>query len=412
MRSRPARRALAVAALTATVLVTASCSSPSGSGGAAAGGATGTPLKIGVMAPNKAVISYPDVPAAAQAAARSINAKGGVDGHPLEIMYCNDKFDANQATACARQFVSDGVVATAGDFNVPGQANVLGALGAAGIPSVGNFDAGTAGTDKYSFLFQGSTIIDSAGQAQYAAGLGKNVGMVFSDQPSASSSVPVAQDIVKAAGGTVTSVVRTPNTGDLSAAASTTVSGKPDVVLMNGGEGAIGSIMKSMVQLGYQNKFVVSGSAISPSFLESLGPTAKQVYISGIYPPVSQASTIPGMQLLLSDLAAERAAGNTDVPAATSFIRDPAVNAWLAVYAIAKVAGDAKATDAKGIYDALNKAKDLDFGGIIHPWTPSASVIKILPRVSSGFRFFYAYNGGTPVLAANQPTDIAPLLDK
>ncbi|GAA1851353.1 hypothetical protein GCM10009836_34160 [Pseudonocardia ailaonensis] len=400
-----------VAVIAVAGLLVAGCSSGQA---ATAGGAgvSGEPVKIGVIAPVNASISYPDVPAAAKAAARSLNAKGGINGRPIEIVYCNDRFEANQAAACARQLVGEGVVATAGNFTAVGQANVLGVFGAADIASVGVFDAGPAGTDAHSFVFQGSVPLNNAGQAKYAAQSAKRVALVFSEQQSATPGIALSQRIIESAGGTITSIVRTPNTGDLSPQASATVAGNPDAVILNGAQAAIGIVMKNMVQLGFKGKFFVGGTAIDEPFMKTLGPIAAQVNVSAAYPPASQAASIPGLKLMLDDMAAEKAAGDADAPTTTNFVRDPAMTAWLAVYAIAKVANDSKATDAKGIFAALNSAKDLDFGGAMAPWTPSKSVVSQLPRNSNPNRYFFEWGNGAPTLEPGQPTEVGTLLGK
>ena len=52
-----------------------------------------------------------------RAAARAINAAGGVNGHPLVVDSCNDQGDPNLSATCARKMVSDHVVATFGDIS-------------------------------------------------------------------------------------------------------------------------------------------------------------------------------------------------------------------------------------------------------------------------------------------------------
>jgi hypothetical protein len=73
---------------------------------------SGTPIKIAVILPTgTSQTNYPEMLASSQAGAIAINKSGGIKGHPVSIIYCNEQNDANAATQCARQVVSDGVVA-------------------------------------------------------------------------------------------------------------------------------------------------------------------------------------------------------------------------------------------------------------------------------------------------------------
>lgn len=128
-------------ALGLCALVVAACGSSSSSNTAshAAGGATKSSvaaIKLMVMGPTQAPqFADPELPVGAQVAADQINARGGVNGHKLQIVVCDDQNDPNQAAKCARQAISDGVAAMVGGFT-QFEANVLPILQSAGIPWV------------------------------------------------------------------------------------------------------------------------------------------------------------------------------------------------------------------------------------------------------------------------------------
>src|SRR5262245_50409513 len=130
----------AVALLAAAVLTLSACTSSgnSSSGGTSAGGGTGntasgTPLKIGIQLPIKAVVDYSEAVSAAQGAVRAINAAGGVDGHPLQLETCNTQLNPTQEQACARKMISDKVVAMVGNANYTAEQTVNDLFKAAGI---------------------------------------------------------------------------------------------------------------------------------------------------------------------------------------------------------------------------------------------------------------------------------------
>src|SRR4051794_10278770 len=87
-----------------------------------AGSATAqrTPVKLMVIAPVATPIqNVPDAEAGAQAAAAAINKAGGINGRAIQIEFCNTRSAVNAATQCARQAVSDQVVAVGRPTRTP-----------------------------------------------------------------------------------------------------------------------------------------------------------------------------------------------------------------------------------------------------------------------------------------------------
>ena len=118
------RRALAVVAMCGFVV--ASCGGGSeGTSATTEGGAvattgaapTGDPIKVmTVTTLNAAGPTYQNIAITAELFADYINAKGGINGHPLEVTVCDEKFDPAIATECARQAVDEGMVSIVGSF--------------------------------------------------------------------------------------------------------------------------------------------------------------------------------------------------------------------------------------------------------------------------------------------------------
>ncbi len=69
----------------------------------------------------------------AQGAVVQINNSGGLGGHELKLITCNDSADPNKAADCARQAVDEGVAALVGGFTANGDA-IMPILEQAGIP--------------------------------------------------------------------------------------------------------------------------------------------------------------------------------------------------------------------------------------------------------------------------------------
>src|ERR1700689_387658 len=98
--------ALTVIALAAT-LVASACASTS-KGSTSVDAAAGSPVKLmatGIL--NTPAANFTESVNGAEAAAAAINKAGGINGHPIEIITCNDNLNAADAIGCARGAVAD-----------------------------------------------------------------------------------------------------------------------------------------------------------------------------------------------------------------------------------------------------------------------------------------------------------------
>jgi len=113
--------------ITAVAVVVAAASA--GCGGAKEAskksGETGarSPVTVSTVLPlSGAVTQQPSPEAAAKASVKEINAKGGLNGHPLRLVICDSQDNPNVEGQCARQAGASGAVATVGSlflFNEP-----------------------------------------------------------------------------------------------------------------------------------------------------------------------------------------------------------------------------------------------------------------------------------------------------
>src|SRR4051794_955734 len=121
----------------------------------------------------------------AQGAVVQINNAGGIGGHELKLITCNDSADPNKAADCARQAVDQGVAAMVGGFTANGDA-IMPILEEAGIPwfaPPGISSAELSSKDSYPIT---SGVLGLAGLGQMAAEDGcDKVASVNYDLPSA-----------------------------------------------------------------------------------------------------------------------------------------------------------------------------------------------------------------------------------
>lgn len=102
-------------------------------------GGSREPVTVMTWAPDGTrATNQPGMPAMAQAYARWVNASGGIDGHELKILTCNEQNTSAGAAACARRAVSEKVVAVVGSYSQNGRA-FMAPLEAAEIPYIGGY---------------------------------------------------------------------------------------------------------------------------------------------------------------------------------------------------------------------------------------------------------------------------------
>ncbi|MEI5099322.1 ABC transporter substrate-binding protein [Streptomyces sp. PmtG] len=132
---RARRVAHAAAAVAACAALAVGCGVIPGT----TGGSGDDPVTVMTWAPEGTrATNKPGMPAMAKAIARWINATGGLDGHELRVVTCNDRNDPVEAAGCAREAVKENVVAVVGSYSQHGRA-FLAPLESAGIPYIGGY---------------------------------------------------------------------------------------------------------------------------------------------------------------------------------------------------------------------------------------------------------------------------------
>jgi ABC-type branched-subunit amino acid transport system substrate-binding protein len=148
----------------------------------------------------------------AQGAVVQINNAGGLGGHELKLITCNDGADPNKAADCARQAVDEGVAAMVGGFTANGD-TVMPILEQAGIPWFGPPGISAAelsSSDSYPIT---SGVLGLAGLGQMAAedGCGK-VASVNYDLPSAGQIAQLVDLALTNAGHDKSTLIKVPPT--------------------------------------------------------------------------------------------------------------------------------------------------------------------------------------------------------
>lgn len=105
----------------------------------ATGGSGGGPITVMTWAPwDTNATNKPGMPAMASAYAKWINKHGGINGHKLRVLTCNDHNDSVDAAKCARRAVEENVVAVVGSYSEFSD-SYFAPLEGAGIPYIGGY---------------------------------------------------------------------------------------------------------------------------------------------------------------------------------------------------------------------------------------------------------------------------------
>lgn len=297
--------------------------------------AKGTPIKFLQTAPiDSPSISFPDFRTGAGVAVASINAAGGVNGHPLVPMYCDDKVIPTVAAQCAESAVTGGAVANVGSFSTMGNA-IQPILQNAAIATFGSTVVVPIElTSPTEFpLYAGPYQFGGLGplmKLKYPAA--KTAVVMVDDLPGNSTRISQLQGGVTKAGMTVLATIAVPvGTADLSSIAGQISRANPDIVISGVGANTLVKYWSATQSIGFTKPFAGIATGVSPAVLAQAGPAAAWSNFVDTYP--SMYSTVPGAAEFRADMA-KYAPGQ-------KMSRDQWV-AWVAVKSFAAIAKSIK----------------------------------------------------------------------
>lgn len=180
---RPFRRATTIRSATACTAVLASLLTGCGSlPGASGESAERAPLTVMTWAPSGTKgTNMAGMPAMAEAYARWVNSKGGIAGHRLTVLTCNERNESVAAARCAQKAVSAHAVAVVGSYSRQGR-SFMAPLEAAGIPYIGGYGVSSEEFDSpLSYPVNGGQAALLAGNGQQLAAECRHVSLVRPD---------------------------------------------------------------------------------------------------------------------------------------------------------------------------------------------------------------------------------------
>jgi branched-chain amino acid transport system substrate-binding protein len=367
-----------VIALAATLAACGSSSSSSNSGSSSNGSSTraastgpslkGAPVKIMTMTPVTASsgtsIISPEAAAAATATTKWINAHGGINGHPLDDIVCNEQSDPNQDTACAREAVSDHVVAMVGTYSQY-STGIYPIIQKAGIANLGNVPVTAPdGTSPVSFpVNAGSAVLVALGQIAAANPACKSPGLVTIQN----TAVPLIKagmigGVLIAGKKVPYSIVLPATSSDFSAQAAQAAHGG-DCVMLFTVPGNAEAFIPALRQAAPTMPLIASNNALTEEVAKKLGSIVNGTEVPDYFPPYNS----PALALYRSIMA------KYSTPSKYDFSYYNATNAYLSVRVFAEIASKLKTINAHTFLAALNKAKNVSGYGLTPPlnFTPA-----------------------------------------
>lgn len=300
---------------------------------------TGEPVQVGLIVPTEtAGANFPEVIASVEAAAMAINERGGIAGREVEVVYCNEGDDPNQAGECAQQMVDDGVIATVSSFSRSGGQNIYDVLEPAGVAQVAPITISAVDfTNPVAFPVDAALLnfIGCGALFAPAAGL-ESIGAIQFDVDASTQTITLAQLGASSVDVPFTTSVRVPPTAtDFAPAVGDVASSGAQGVVLSLPEQQSVQVIQTAAQLGDDLAFCHADTGLSPDSLSQLGDAAANVFVVGSFPTLSQRDELPELQRMFDELAAAGDAGVDDTD--EELVKGSTVRAWIGMQVIEQI---------------------------------------------------------------------------
>jgi branched-chain amino acid transport system substrate-binding protein len=375
------------------------------SGGFASSGSAlkGAPINVMTVAPVQYNgPAFKNILVAASTYGKWINAHGGINGHPLNVITCDERGDPNQLANCGRQAVSKHVVAFVGSYSNNGAAimpiaeNAHIAWFGGCCPTVAD-ELGNA--DSFP-LGSGFGVI--AGLAVKAGQVCKKPALIVLDYPGKPFVELLVNNSLKASGVKLVKTVTWPLTvgGDVSPLIADATSGT-DCLIAALGEANWAAFLPAFKQSGAKTRLMGAQGNLDQKVITPFPAEANGAIICGIYPDLSD----PVWKDYRAALKKYKADPTLDYNSLGG------LGAWagyVAFTAIAKKIPAGKVTAATFLAQA-NKTTALKTGGVLpvidltKPWTDG---LKGFDRVFNRNVTFQTVKNGKVVVLQRGFTDI------
>lgn len=362
----------------------------------------GTPVELMTIGPTNAPeFSLPSIPVGVQAEVNNINKAGGLDGHPVKLIVCNDLNSPDTAIACARQAITDKVVAVVGGLS-GSDLQLDPYLKQAGIPWIGESTPDDF-TDSNMWVIgnDGLTGYVAIGTALAHLGCTK-VGIVLSAEGAPSFGALIAAGVAASGNakvvGTYQASATDPNWASYVSAAR---AGGADCIGAGTGPPETPGLIAAMnASAGPKMKLVLLEGGLPSTLITQLGAAASGVYaVAGFLPFTSHTGAI-------QTLKKEATAIAPSIPLDTF-----TETGYAATEVVAHAAKGLKTLTAATLTKALSKVKKFNTGlGPVVTLTKPGSVSVKYPRLFNPYEYIWVVKNGNTVLAQPKPINLTAAL--
>jgi ABC-type branched-subunit amino acid transport system substrate-binding protein len=379
MTQRRPRSTLIVLAL----ILALGAAGASGTSAATAAKPTGAPLKLMAVYESTGPSASPEISEGAIAAAKAINAKGGIKGRPVQIIRCDTKADPNVATGCGRTAVSQGVVAMVGNLTIFSN-RFMPLLARHKIPSIGLEPAtGTDFTSPASFPIGGGAPVQFAGLGAALAEAGaKKIVLARQDIPEAAAVAPFVNAGLKRFHLKMRDLAVPVGAPDMAPYAAAALSGGTDGIVVTQADQDAVNFVLAVRQADPKVKIALNATSLT-AVNKALGRNADGIIENGA---TTTALKNTAERQYEKDA---KAAGYTNLTAYS-------LASYASVRLVQRIANGLPKTTAPAVFNVLRRSTNLETG-FTPPLQFTKGGVAGLPRVFNACLFAFRIKGGKQV---------------
>lgn len=365
-------------------------------------------VKIGMIQPlTGPLASNPGIKDALLASIAAFNKRGGVGTNHARMKadICDSKGDANGEVACARQLVSDKVVATFNDLTFNDPAGVVDIFEKAGIPriAIGGTDISEFGS-KVSFPISAGVIATYLGVAVgFKQDHHTKTCLARTDASTGASFKGFLSPSFTAIGvGIVCDVAVATGATDYSPYVAQVQHANADSLLISHTDAVTTQLIAAMAQLNAKIPLGGNPGSFPLSTLRKYKSITKGTVMSDSFPYPSQnnVKNFPGLKKYFADMKASHNSTLSPAKIKASDFAD-----WIATLAFVNVTKSLSTFTPATVLQALKTAKNVDLLGLTPAWTPSTPGFSVFTSSSNHFVFISRFNG-KDIVTNKTPIDV------
>lgn len=311
---------------------------------------SGDPIKVMTFTPyDTDTINFKAALDVADGAKVAINNAGGINGHEVVVVPCNEGADPNKAADCARKAVDEGVSAVVGGFSANGD-TIMPILENAGIPWIAPPVISAAElSSKLSYPIVPGVIAQAGLGAKAAEDGCDKVANVMYDLPS-SGSVKELGNVGLASDGhaPATVVPVPPTTTDFSSIAQEI--SDYDCAIMSIPSGPLTGVAAAGASLGSKTKYYAFPGTLTDSAISQAGGALDSAVTMSPFPP-SGDSVWDEAKKIVGDMSSEENGGWSYMSYQST---------WVGYQLLAEVLKDSDDVSATGVRAAFDAASAVD----------------------------------------------------